>query len=53
LCGWRQGMERDEYGKIARVRLSAHTAEGMDLVRQALFEAMHGGTPETVAVKVA
>ncbi len=53
LCGWSQGMKRDEYGKIARVCLSAHTAEGTDLLRQALFEAMRGETPETIAVKVA
>jgi 50S ribosomal subunit-associated GTPase HflX len=46
-------MKRDEYGKIARVCLSAHTAEGTDLLRQALFEAMRGETPETIAVKVA
>jgi GTP-binding protein HflX len=53
LCGWSQGVERDEYGKITRVRLSAHTAEGTDLVRLALFEAVNGETPEPVAVKVA
>ena len=32
------GLERDEYGKIARIRLSAKTGDGMDLVRQALAE---------------
>jgi len=53
LCGWSQGVERDEYGKISRVRLSAHTSEGIDLVRLALFEAMSGETPEPVAVEVA
>jgi len=31
-------VERDEYGKIRRVRLSARTGEGLDLLRQALVE---------------
>jgi GTP-binding protein HflX len=38
LKGLSPGLERDEYGKIARIRLSARTGEGMDLVRQALAE---------------
>ena len=33
------GVERDEYGKIARVRISARTGVGLDLLRQALVEA--------------
>lgn len=32
-------LERDEYGKIARVWVSARTGEGLDLLRQALVEA--------------
>ena len=32
------GMERDEYGKIQRIRLSARTGEGIPLLRQALAE---------------
>ncbi len=32
------GMDRDEYGKISRIRLSAATGEGLDLVRQCLGE---------------
>ncbi|TRZ58242.1 MAG: GTPase HflX [Rhodocyclaceae bacterium] len=32
------GMERDEYAKIARVRLSARTGAGVDLLRDALVE---------------
>ncbi|HEY0666007.1 MAG TPA: GTPase HflX [Gallionella sp.] len=32
------GIERDEYGRIARVFLSAKTGEGLDGLRQALLE---------------
>jgi GTP-binding protein HflX len=32
------GVERDEYGKIARVRVSARTGEGLDQLRAALAE---------------
>lgn len=32
------GVERDEYGKIARVRVSARSGEGLDLLRAALAE---------------
>jgi len=32
------GVERDEYGNIARVRLSARSGEGLDLLRQTLAE---------------
>jgi len=38
LKGLSPGLERDEYGKIARIRLSAKTGEGVELVRQALAE---------------
>lgn len=41
LNGYPPGSERDEYGNIARVRLSAKTGAGLDLVKQALAEAMH------------
>lgn len=34
------GVERDEYGKIARVFLSAATREGLPFLRQALTEAV-------------
>ncbi|MBM3347342.1 MAG: GTPase HflX, partial [Betaproteobacteria bacterium] len=33
------GVERDEYGKICRVRLSARTGAGVELLREALIEA--------------
>ncbi|MBS1144374.1 MAG: hflX [Proteobacteria bacterium] len=32
------GVERDEYGNIARVRVSARTGEGLSLLRSALAE---------------
>jgi GTPase len=39
LNGLPPGLERDEYGKISRVRLSAVTGEGLELLRLALTEA--------------
>ena len=32
------GVDRDEYAKIARVRLSARTGEGLELLRETLAE---------------
>ncbi len=32
------GIERDEYGNIARVRISARSGEGLDLLRESLAE---------------
>lgn len=32
------GLERDEYGRISKVRISAKTGEGLELVRQVLIE---------------
>lgn len=37
--GLRPGIDRDEYDRIHRVRLSARTSEGVDGLRQALVEA--------------
>ena len=37
--GARPGIDRDEYAKIRRVRLSAKTGDGVDGLRQALIEA--------------
>jgi GTP-binding protein HflX len=34
------GYQRDEYGRIAKIRLSAKTGEGLELVKIALSEAM-------------
>ena len=36
--GMEPGVERDEYGTISRVRLSAKTGAGVELLRQALIE---------------
>lgn len=38
LSGVEPGLERDEYGRICRVRVSALTGGGMDFIRQALVE---------------
>ena len=38
LVGLNSGIERDEYGKILRVLVSAHTGAGTDLLRQAIRE---------------
>jgi GTP-binding protein HflX len=37
-AGLPAGFERDEYGRISKVRVSARTGEGLDLVRQVLIE---------------
>jgi GTP-binding protein HflX len=39
LTGIVPGVDRDEYGKIRRVRLSAKTGTGLEFLRQALIEA--------------
>jgi GTPase len=41
------GVDRDEYGKICRVRLSAATGEGLDYLRLALIEAAAAKNPAT------
>jgi len=38
LSGVEPGLERDEYGRICRVWVSALTGEGLDFIRQALSE---------------
>lgn len=50
LCGWEAGIERDEYGKITAIRLSAQTAVGIELVRQALLEASEFPEPKKVPI---
>lgn len=37
-AGMAPGLERDEYGKIRKIWISAQNGEGLDLVRQALAE---------------
>ena len=36
--GMEAGLERDEYGRISKVRISAKSGEGMELLRQVLVE---------------
>ena len=47
LAGLPPAIERDEYDKIRRVFVSAHTGEGVDLLRQAIaeFARAAGGDP--------
>ena len=40
------GLDRDEYGKIARVRLSAKSGIGLEYLRQALAEAADSKHPD-------
>ena len=42
------GVERDEYGRIARIRLSAKTGAGVDALREALAEARAARAPQEV-----
>jgi GTP-binding protein HflX len=42
LAGLPPGLERDQYGKIARLRVSARSGEGLDLVRLAVDEFRSG-----------
>jgi len=42
------GVERDEYGRIARIRLSAKTGAGMDALRAALAEVRAARAPQDV-----
>ncbi|MCB5189715.1 GTPase HflX [Methylobacillus arboreus] len=41
-AGIAPGLDRDEYGRISKVRISAKTGEGLDLLRQALLEYQQG-----------
>ena len=42
------GVERDEYGRIARIRLSARTGAGVDALRDALAEMRAARKPQDV-----
>jgi len=46
LLGGEAGVERDEYGKIRSVRLSAISGAGLDELRAALIEARDTRKPE-------
>jgi GTP-binding protein HflX len=41
------GMERDEYGRISKVWVSAKQGAGMELIRQALSELHQPRTEQT------
>ncbi|MCL4799106.1 MAG: GTPase HflX [Burkholderiales bacterium] len=47
LTGIVPGVDRDEYGKIRRVRVSAKTGLGLEALRQALIEAAASKHPST------
>jgi len=49
--GLEPGVERDEYGKISRVRLSARTGAGVELLREALIEAASAGNASPADAK--
>ena len=42
-AGLEPGVERDEYDKISRVFISAHSGAGLDLLREAIVEAATAG----------
>lgn len=44
VAGLAPGMERDEYGRISKVWISARQGTGIELVRQALAERRHPNT---------
>jgi GTPase len=46
LTGLPAGIDRDEYGRIARLRVSAKTGAGIDLVRLAIDEFRAGSSVE-------
>ncbi len=50
LCSLSPGLDRDEYGKIRRVRLSARTGAGVGFLRDALVEtALSRSVPQYLA----
>ncbi len=53
LTGVPHGVDRDEYGKIERVRLSAKTGEGIAFLRQALVEVVASNAASRAASKAA
>ena len=46
IPGREPGVERDEYGKITGLRLSALDGSGLDLLRMALLELRPADSPE-------
>jgi GTP-binding protein HflX len=45
-AGVEPALERDEYDRIRRVFISAHTGAGLDLLRQAIAEHAKSGAGE-------
>ncbi len=52
LTGLPSGIDRDEYGRIARLRVSAKTGAGMELVRQAIDEFRAGSSVQEPSSQV-
>ncbi len=52
ISGAQPRVERNEYGTIARIWVSAATGAGMELVRQALAESLAAATADSVAATV-
>ncbi len=52
-AGMEPGMERDEYGKIYKVWVSARDGTGMEMIRQALAELHQSQTQSTQPISVA
>jgi GTP-binding protein HflX len=50
-AGLEPGVERDEYDKISRVFISAHSGAGLDLLREAIVEAARTGPGEAAAAR--
>lgn len=51
-AGLEPGIERDEYGKISRVFISAHSGAGLDLLRDAIVEAASAGPAPADALDI-
>jgi GTP-binding protein HflX len=50
-AGLEPGVERDEYDKISRVFISAHSGAGLDLLREAIVEAARTGPGDAAAAR--
>ena len=49
-AGLEPGVERDEYDKISRVFISAHSGAGLDLLRSAIAETAKSGPGQSYRV---
>jgi GTP-binding protein HflX len=48
--GMEPGLERDEYGRIRTIRISAMTGAGMDLVKQVMVEHQQSILKKSMAI---